>query len=154
MAKRRPTLAPDQMAFTFDAPLAAVEEGGLRNLERQVASAIGNILTKYPAGRFEIAGMVSALLDDEVSKSMLDAYSSEAKDSHNISLARFLALVVVTQRFDALDAILRQIGCGVLVGEEIYLAEAGHLRALRRELDQRIRELDTVMQPLKRGATR
>jgi hypothetical protein len=142
------------MAFTFDAPMAAVAEGGLRDLERQVSAAVGNILTKHPGSRFEVAGGVSALLDTDVTKSMLDAYSAEAKDTHNISVARFLALIVVSQRFDVLDAILRQIGCGVLVGEEIYLAEAGHLRAMEREIKQRLRQLDLVTTPLKRGAKR
>lgn len=152
MTKRRPSLSPDQMAFTFDAPMAAVAEGGLRDLERQVASAVGAILAKHPGSRFEVAGGVSALLDTDVSKSMLDAYSAEAKDTHNISVARFLALIVVTQRFDVLGAVLRQIGCDVLVGEEIYLAEEGHLRAQIREAQERLRQLRDVTQPLKRGA--
>jgi hypothetical protein len=154
MTKRRPSLSADQLAFTFDAPMAAVEEGALRDLERQVSSAVGTILTMHPGSRFEVAGGVSALLDTDVSKSMLDAYSAEAKDTHNISVARFLALVVVTQRFDVLDAILRQIGCGVLVGEEIHLAELGHIMAQERALKQRRRQLETITQPLKRGARR
>lgn len=89
MAKRKPALPTSQMAFTFDAPRPDVAEGGLALLERQAASAVGRILREDPRSRFEVAGQLSALMDADISKWMLDAYSAEARDGHNVSFARF-----------------------------------------------------------------
>lgn len=154
MPKRTPALNPSQMAFSFDTPTPDVSEGSLADLERKVASAVSQILREDGRSRFEIAGLVSALMGEDVSKFMLDAYASEARDGHNISLARFLGLVVATQRFDALDAVLRQVGVSAMVGDEIRLAEIGHLEAQKRQLDQRLKSLKSEAQPLTRGARR
>lgn len=154
MGKRSPALDPSQMAFTFETPRPAVAEGSLADLERKVASAVSQILRDDGRSRYEIAGQVSALLGEDVSKFMLDAYASEARDGHNVSVARFLALVVATQRFDALDAVVRQIGVSALAGDEIRLAEIGHLQAQKRELDRRLKTLQGSVQPLSRGRGR
>lgn len=150
--KRTPALHPAQMAFSFDAPMTEVTEGALSDLERKVASAVAAILKRDGRSRFEIAGQVSALLDADVTKYMLDAYSSESRDGHNISMGRFLALVVATQSFDVLDALLRLIGVSSFVGDEIRLAEIGHLEAQRRDIDQRLKGLKATAQPLSRGS--
>lgn len=150
MGKRQPSLDAAQLGFSFDAPLPDVSEGALADMDRQVASAVSTMLRGDPRSRYEVAGQLSALIGTDVSKLMLDAYSSEARDGHNISLGRFLALVVVTQRFDALDALLRRIGCAAVVGEEILLAEMGHLEAQRRQIDQRLKSIKAVAQPVTR----
>lgn len=151
MAKRKPALNTAQMAFTFDAPRPDVSEGALSGMDRLVASGVAAILKEDPRSRFEVAGQVSALMDADISKLMLDAYASESRDGHNISLARFLGLVVATQRFDVLDALLRQVGCAVVVGEEILLAEIGHLETQRRVIDQRLKSLKVEATPIQRG---
>lgn len=151
MGKRTPALNPQQMAFSFDSPTPDVSEGALAELERKIASAVSQILRDDGRSRFEIAGQVSALMGEDVSKWMLDGYASEARDGHNISMARFLGLIVATQRFDALDAVLRQVGVSAMVGDEIRLAEIGHLEAQKRQLDQRLKSLKSEAQPLTRG---
>lgn len=139
------------MAFSFDTPKPEVSEGSLSDLERKVASAVAAILKRDGRSRFEVAGQVSALLDDDVTKYMLDAYSSEARGDHNISMARFLALTVATQSFDVLDALARLIGCAVMVGDEMRLAEIGHLEAQKRQAEQRLKMLKASAQPMQRG---
>jgi hypothetical protein len=154
MPKRRPAFDPAQLGFSFDAPRADVAEGALADLERVTASAVASILKEDPRSRYEVAGQVSALLDADVSKATLDKYCSEASPEHNVSFARALALVVATRRYDVLDALLRRIGCALLRGEEIELAEIGHLEAQRREIDKRLKGLKAVAEPLKRGDRR
>lgn len=151
MPKRAPALNAAQLAFSFDAPELDVAEGALADLERVTASAVGAILRRDPRSRYEVAGQLSALMDADVSKLMLDAYASEARDGHNISFARFLGLVVTTRSFDVLDALVRRIGCTVMVGEEIHLAEIGHLEAEQRRIQQRLKALKGEAAPLKRG---
>ena len=63
---------------------------------------------------------------------------------------RLLGLVVVTQRYDVLDALVRPIGASLLCGEEIRLAEIGHLEAEKRRIDLRLKGLKSEASPMRR----
>lgn len=147
--KRKPAFdGLQQMAFSFEPPLAAPSEGMLIGIERQISSAVSQILKDDPRTRYEIAGGVSALLDDDVSKAMLDAYCSEAKDTHNISLGRFMALVADTGRYDVLNSLLAKIGARLVVGEEVLTVELGHIETEIQRLQERRQTLRRVAPPI------
>jgi hypothetical protein len=150
--KRRPAFSTDQLAFSFEPAATSREEGGLTGIDRAVASAVSAVLKDDPRSRFEIAGGMSALLADEVSKAMLDAYSAEARESHNISLSRFLALIAETQRYDVLDALCRRIGCRTVVGEEVLTVELGHIASQIERLRQREKVLRRVAPEIARAS--
>ena len=126
--KRRASISADQLLFTFDAPRAPVGgDAELAGLDRVVAACVSQALTVVGRSRYDLAGQISALLDENVSKQMLDGYVAEARGDFNISVHRFLALIAVTKRYDILDALVRKIGAAVLVGEEIHTAQLGHI---------------------------
>ena len=129
---------PDQFGFDFAAPSHASFPGALAGLERQVCGAVGTILNSELRSRAVIAAEMSELLGETVSADMLNAYASPAREGHKVILSRFLALVQVTTRHDVLDQLLRPIGAGLLVGEEVHTAQIGqvelHLAALQRKL--------------------
>ncbi len=150
MNKRRAALDPSQLGFSFETPVTVAGDGQLAGLDRLVASAVGRILKDDPRSRYEIAAGVSALLEDDVSKAMVDAYAAEAKDGHNISVARFFALISETQRFDILDHLLHRIGCKALVGEEVLTAELGHINAQIERLQARQKVLKKVAPVIER----
>jgi hypothetical protein len=135
--KRRPSLDPSQLGFTFEPPEAASMPACLAGLDRFLAAGVGRALKEDTRSRAEIALAMSELLDDEVSKFMLDAYASEARENHNISADRFLALIAVTNRFDILDATVRRIGAALLVGDQIKTAEIGNIDRQIAALKQR-----------------
>ena len=151
MTKRTPALDPAQLNLGFGVPEPVSSDGALGRLPREVASAVGTMLKGDPRSRYDVAGAVSRLLDEEVSKLMLDAYASEAREGHRISADRLLALVVATGRYDVLRAIMRRIGADLLVGEEVYAAELGHVEAQMRVLEARRRVLRANVEPLQRG---
>jgi hypothetical protein len=134
--KRRPSLDPAQLGFTFEPPEPARLPACLAGLDRFIAAGVARALKEDSRPRAEIAWAMSTLLDEEISRWMLDAYASEARENHNISADRFLALVAVTNRFDILDAALRRIGAALLVGDEITTAELGNI-------DRQIAQLKT-----------
>lgn len=142
MAKKRPSA--DQFAFTFDAPRPATLPAALAGMDARIARTVAEILKQEDRDRIVIAAEMSVLLAEEVSKAMLDAYASPARDGHNISFARMLALIAVTNRFDLLDRELRAIGAAVLVGDEIYTAEIGHLESEIAKLQQRRKDLQRL----------
>lgn len=148
--RKRDRVDPRQMALSFDAPARVTPtEGLLAGLDAYVAGLVSTIVREDARSQGEVAASMSAILGETVSKDMLYAYAAPAKDTHNISAARFLALVVATKRADALDALVTRIGCRVLEGEEYVLAQLGHvqaemrrLKALERDLTGRARPLD------------
>lgn len=142
MAKKRPSA--DQFAFTFDAPRPATLPAALAGMDARIARTVSEILKHEDRDRIVIAAEMSVLLAEDVSKAMLDAYASPARDGHNISFARMLALIAVTNRFDLLDRELRAIGAAVLVGDEIYTAEIGHLESEIAKLQQRRKDLQRL----------
>lgn len=148
--KRRSSLNIDQLGFTFEPPVPASAEGDLAGLERMIAAGVGRALKEDQRSRAEIAGAMSALLGEAVTSFMLDAYASEARDQHNISAARFLALIAATRRFDILDAVVRRVGAALLVGEEIHTARAGHLKAKIKSLQAELSGVERMARPIER----
>ena len=149
--KRRPSLSADQLIFSFDAPKPARDASALAGLDRMVASGVATALKEDGRSRFEIAGKVSELLHEDVSKFMLDAYAAEAREDHNVPMHRFLAIMAVTERVDILDALLRRIGVACLFGEEINTARLGHLQRQLAEIKSEIRAMEKSTHPIKRG---
>jgi len=149
--KRRPSFDSSQLGFTFEAPRPVSMPAELAGLDAMIAAAVGTVLKDDARSRQEIAGAMSALLGEEISALMLDAYASEARGNHNIPTHRALAMVAVTGRFDVMDALLRRIGAALLVGEEIHTAQLGHIDRQIAELKARRRTLETTAQPIKRG---
>jgi hypothetical protein len=107
---------PDQFIFTFDPPAPATNAADLAGIDRMIAANVSRALRDDDRPREEVARAMSELLGEEVTRFMLDAYASEARDNHNISAGRFLALIAATKRHDILDRLLRRIGAAVLVG--------------------------------------
>lgn len=150
MAKAKPH--PDQFGFAFEPPQAASAPAALAGLERQICRATGTILNSDPRAREVIAAEMSVLLDEEISRAMLDAYASPAREDHRVIMSRFLALVAVTKRHDVLDQVIRPIGAGLLVGEEVMTARLGQLDV---QIDRLTRERNKLKgtAPLIRGGT-
>lgn len=142
MAKTRPSA--DQFAFTFDVPQPAVLPAALAGVDARTARTVAEMLKKDDRDRTVIAAEMSVLLSSDVTVNMLNAYASPAREEHNISFARMLALIAVTKRFDLLDRELRPIGAAVLVGDEIYTAEIGHIDSEIEKLLRRKKDLKRI----------
>lgn len=131
---------PDQIGFTFEAPKRATGEASLAGIEQRICRTVGAILNSDMRSREVIAAEMSVLLGEDVSRSMLDAYASPARAEHKVPATRLLALIAVSDRHDLLDPIMREIGCGLLIGDEIKTAQVGHISqqiaALQAQLDQ------------------
>ena len=149
MPKRQPFLTTAQMAFTFDAP-GLPRAADLAGLDRMIAAGVARALKEDSRSRDEIAGATSALLDEQVSKAMLDAYASEARDNFNISAGRFFALIAATQRFDILDVIASRAGVRVLVGDEITTARLGHIDRQIADLKAERLRIAAIARPIDR----
>lgn len=148
MAKAR--AHPDQLGFAFTAPVPATGAAALAGLEQRISRCVGAMLNSDSRPRELLAAEMSILLDEEVSRAMLDAYSSPARDQHKVPMSRFLALVAVTQRHDLLDPLMREIGAALLIGEEVKTARLGQIERAMAMLEEERRKISATA-PLIRG---
>lgn len=77
------------------------------------------------------------------SRSMLDAYTAEAKE-HDISLVRFKLFVRATGVSGLWDTALSDDGLIVLQGDEARLAEIARLQQAQREIGRQLKALKSV----------
>lgn len=141
---------PDQFGFDFAVPRLATVPAALAGLEKQICSAVGTILNSDQRSRAVLAAEVSELIGESVSVDMLNAYASPAREGHKVCMSRFLALVAVTNRHDVLDQLLRRIGAGLLVGEEVHTARIGQIELRIASLQSELKQMKAAA-PLIRG---
>ncbi len=130
----------DLLSWEPAAVVERYEEGRVRasSLRSRIAKGIAQTLRDCDMPREQIAAAMSDWLGpgEEVSKNMLDAYASEAREEQTISYLRLLALVHVTG-----DVRLLQLGAEMFahsVIDEKYVAwvEIGQLADTKNEIEK------------------
>lgn len=150
MSKRR--ASPDERQFDlFTASRPVNGPASFAGIEAWIAAEVGLILKEDVRSREEIAGAMSALSAEKVSRWMLDAYSSPARDDHNISFGRALTLMAATGNRALIEEAVNRLGGRILWGEEIFAARLGHLQAQRARIDAEIKQLRGKAQPIERS---
>lgn len=111
-------------------------------LRSKVARAMSEALRECPDDRYAVAmRMAQELGQPSFSKAMLDSYTAESKDAHNISFVKLVAFVRATGCSWLWDFLLKDEGYTVLQGDEARLAEIGRVQQEMKELDQRLKAL-------------
>jgi hypothetical protein len=159
MAPRDPNTLDIFLDWTPPEVVTRYDETRVRtaSLRARISRAVSETLKDCEKDREEIAQAMSAWLGEDVPKSMLDAYASEARsDTHTIPYLRLLALVHATG-----DLRLLQLGAemfGFVVAHSRYLEwiKVG-MEADRREQAQRIteeteREFELALRAARKGA--
>lgn len=113
-------------------------------LEARISRAVSVALGDCRKSRRVVAREMSNILAEDVSEAMLDAYASVARQSHRISVSRFLALVQVTGDRRLLQLLSETMGWAVVEKRHLKLIEAALIReqedALRRRRKGLMRE--------------
>lgn len=91
--------------------------------------------------RYEIARRMSLILGQDVSKGMIDAYTSQARDTHTISAVRFKAFVRATGCIWLWNVYLDGEGLTILMGEEALHAQASLAEKRAKALLEEARQL-------------
>jgi hypothetical protein len=144
-----------QLGFAFDAPPPRIDKtcGVLAGMDRRISGMIGRVLKEHNDPREVVAARMSALLGDKVSKEMLDQYAAPSSEAHNISAARFFALVLATDRHDLLGSLAKTIGASILVGDEAHAAMLGNAHAKKHAAEEEIAALTQLAKPIVRGVS-
>ncbi|WP_087587075.1 hypothetical protein [Nitratireductor soli] len=98
MSRRRDRMTLE--LFDWEPPRVAVgfdkDQLPGNRIASRISRAVALALKECGKPRAEIAQMMSEELGYPISEATLDAYASEAKESHKISLERFIALIMAT----------------------------------------------------------
>jgi RNase adaptor protein for sRNA GlmZ degradation len=140
--KRKPSLSDDLLQSIWSVRNAPYDARSLDGLDKVVAAGVAQCLKEAEQSREAIALSMSSVLHEDITLHMLNAYSSESRREHPISVYRFLALIALTKRYDVLDAVIRQIGAKALDGSDVKLLKLGKAYARKLAADD---ELDAEL---------
>lgn len=142
MSGKRDDKTLDLLAWEPPPLVARYEETVVRaaSLRTRIAHGVSETLKACGRPREEIAEAMSAWLGEDVKKSMLDAYASEAREEHTIPYLRLLALAQVTGDMRLLSLGAEMFGFAVIseryvpaVEEAMWAAEEERAREMRQQ---------------------
>lgn len=129
--------------FAIPQPVLAVPGQG--NYSVQVSELVAEMLKATDIDRYEVAARMSRLSGDEVSKAMLDAWSSPARVDHNLPFYRVALLEEVCATHLLTNWLVSQRGGRVAYGRDALLAELGRLERTREEAARQARDLKRML---------
>ncbi|MFT0211798.1 hypothetical protein VQ643_04175 [Pseudomonas sp. F1_0610] len=129
--------------FEVPQPVAAIP--GQCNYAATISELVAEILKEAEIDRYEIATQMSRLSGDDVSKNMLDAWSSPARTEHNIPFYRVPLLEQVCSSRLLTNWLVNQHGGRVAYGRDALNAELGRYERKREEYARKARELKKAL---------
>lgn len=129
----------------FAVPQAVAPNPATYDYRDTVAELIAGILREAEGDRFDIAARISRLTGTEVSKWMLDAYTSPAREAFNAPFWLLPALEEACGSYQLTNWLTTIRGGRLLIGRQALDAELGKLERIRDEAGRRIRDLKKQM---------
>lgn len=113
----------------------AAARGGV--LSSRIARAVSHALKATALSRDEVAQGMSEYLGESVTKNMLDAYASQARTDHRITLERFMALIEVTGKQGLIGFVAEEFGLIAVPARYRDLIELHFIEEQQKRLEQR-----------------
>lgn len=129
----------------FDVPSAPALTGGSLDYSTELRYALSDALKKTPLSRYEVAARMSELTGQEISKSMLDAWTAESKAPWRFPFEYTAAFEAACDTRCLQELLARKRGTRILVGEDALLAEMGKIQQAKSDLADREKALKTRM---------
>lgn len=133
MARQRDSFTAD----LFDIPRAPALTGGSLDYSTELRYALSYALKNTPLNRHEVAARMSELTGQDISKSMLDAWTAESKTPWRFPFEYVAAFEAACETTALQELLGRKRGSRILVGEDALLAEIGKIHTLRHDLATR-----------------
>ena len=106
------------------------------SLRQKMALGVAETLKGSDLDRDAIAEAMAAWLGEDVSKNLLDAYASQAREEHVISLLRLIALIHATGDLRILQMIAELFDHSVIDDRYLPWIEVGQLAERKDEFDR------------------
>lgn len=139
-----PAAQMDLLGWTAPRPVARFKAERVRaaSLLGRVARAVAETLKG--ASRKSVAELMSTHLGEPVTRNMLNAYASEAREGHVISLSRLVALIHATHDRRLLQVIADEFGWVVVDAKYLPTIELASLREHEDDVRRRRQRLQAV----------
>lgn len=121
----------------FDIPRAPAPTAGSLDYSVELAHTLSDALKACPKSRYEIAARMSELVGQEISKTMLDAWTAESKSGWRFPFEYAAAFEAACESTCLQELLCRKRGSRILEGEEALLAELGRLDRDEQAVKQR-----------------
>ncbi len=133
------SLQPDLLDWEPPAAVQRFDEQSVRavTIAGKVCRAVAQTLKESALSRQEIARRMSAYLGEDVSVNMLNAYASEARETHVINTVRFIALLHATGDRRLLEIVAEIFGWVVIEKKFLPLIELAAIHDQQERLKQR-----------------
>lgn len=144
MSRAEP-IQPDLLDWQPPEPVTRYDDRAIRatSLAGRMCRAVAETLRSCEMPRPEVARRMGDYLGQMVSRPMLDAYASEARERHQISVVRLIALLHVTRDRRLLNSIAEMFGWAVIDAADVPLIKVAAIRAHEGMLRRRRQELET-----------
>ncbi|MGR9345877.1 hypothetical protein ACU8NW_14835 [Rhizobium leguminosarum] len=145
MSRKRDTFTVDLFRDYQPAPVVDRfdhEEVKAYSLAGKLSKAVALTMEESGMTRDELATALSDVTKSPVSKAMLDAYASQAREQHSISAVRLAALITITEDPRALNVLLEDAGFIVIPKKYEALLKRERARELREQLEREERAAD------------
>lgn len=109
---------------------------GTLNILNPLRQALNQAIKQCKLSRWQIAGQMSDLLDQEITKFMLDSWTAESKDGHRFPAEYLPAFCEATGSREPLRLLAETAGLFALPGPDALRAEIQHLEEEARKLQQ------------------
>ena len=141
MARARDTRTLD----LFEVPQPAAPVPASMDYRATVAHLVAEMLKQAEGDRYAIAAKVSRLTGKEVTKAMLDAYTSEAREAWNLPFWLGPVIEAACESHALTNWLADVRGGRLYLGKENLTAQLGRLIKAKEETDQQIKRLKKLM---------
>lgn len=135
----------DKTGDLFQIPEADIAPAEM-DYRAPVSGLVSKMLKHTDSSRTEVAARCSDLSGREISKAMLDAYSSEGRETFNLPFCLVPVLEVACESFELSNWLAAVRGGRLLVGRDPLAGELARLERQRHQTSQRITALRKVME--------
>ena len=129
----------------FEVPRPAAPHPASMDYRATVASLTAQMLKDAEGDRYAVAGVMSRLTGKEVSKAMLDSYTSEAREAWNLPFWIAPALEQACGSHELTNWLADIRGGRLLLGKENLAAQLGRMIKAKEETEQQIKRLKKLM---------
>jgi hypothetical protein len=126
-------------------PKATPLNAGAWRFRIEIAHAMGEAIKTCEKDRYQIAADMSRLLGREITVNTLDKYTSEASEDHLPNIETAIAFDAATGQLAIVSLFAEKLGCRVLPGEQVLLAELGKLEQMKGDISRRERAIKKVL---------
>ncbi|MBE7415118.1 MAG: hypothetical protein HS130_07790 [Deltaproteobacteria bacterium] len=140
MAVKKKQIDPNQLSL-FDV-IKRIEErkkedrtiAGSFSMEHRLNALLSKALKHCPLSRELVAGRMSELTGEEITKTTIDAWTASSKAKHRFPAKYLPAFIEATGDREILKVMAEMTGCYLVEGEDALLTELGRIEKTKEEL--------------------